>query len=618
MDSSHPPEKVFRVWCIALIAILSTLLRTEAAIIQNDVFWKDDAGNPIFSQGGNVLKVGDVYYWYGVNYNWAANYEANPAPTNKGQSSFKSVRCYSSKDLAHWKLEGDVLNKSQTGGGWFGRLGVVHNPKTGKFVLIAQGSGPGQKGGQYFATSDAATGPFTFDHVQPTLANVVNGNSGDQSVFQDDDGKAYLVYCNQKGRSHMYISELKPEDYLAVGPAKEISHGPGREGNCMFKYSGRYYVCSSPLHGWNSSATYYISSAQVLGPYSAEAVMKNSDKDFSHVTQSGLFVTAVGSKQTTIIFGGDRWSDFGGNGIGYNEWCPITFEGAAPVFNSLSQWDIDAASGTWKIGPGNNYILNPSFEADRVSQQVLAGWKNESSGGQDPDSNSGDAHSGRFCMQQKSGGNYTATMSQEIDDLPNGTYTLTAWAKSSGGQKSAMLVARNFGGADQSVSLSDFIRDWKEVSIPDIHVTNGKCEVAISSDASGGQWLQMDDLALVNSSGGEIEVKPSAPSAAATPAPSAPTPSVQQQGGAIAAATPQPRQFASVAEAQAEAMHDYPQLGIQGSRFNAEFVARYSRYSKERPELFRDNSWPLQIASEVAATLSSTSNAASPAPAAAQ
>ena len=102
--------------------------------------------------------------------------------------------------------------------------------------------------------------------------------------------------------------------------------------------------------------------------------MVNSGLDFCHVTQTGFFITVKGTEDTTVIFCGDRWSDFAGNGIGYNQWCPVTFNGTTPVFNSLSQWSLDAVKGTWRVGPGNNYILNPGFEADRVLQTSLAGW----------------------------------------------------------------------------------------------------------------------------------------------------------------------------------------------------------------------------------------------------
>src|SRR6185437_4833032 len=57
------------------------------ATLQNDVFWKDTSGNPIYSQGGGVLKVGATYYWYGAKYNGAVTYYNNPAAGKNGDVS---------------------------------------------------------------------------------------------------------------------------------------------------------------------------------------------------------------------------------------------------------------------------------------------------------------------------------------------------------------------------------------------------------------------------------------------------------------------------------------------------------------------------------------------------
>jgi hypothetical protein len=39
---------------------------------------------------------------------------------------------------------------------------------------------------------------------------------------------------------------------IGTQTAVRIGGGTGREGNCMFKHNGRYYFCSSDLHGWNA------------------------------------------------------------------------------------------------------------------------------------------------------------------------------------------------------------------------------------------------------------------------------------------------------------------------------------------------------------------------------
>jgi hypothetical protein len=490
-----------RMTWITVLALLVWGWAARAAIIQNDVFWKDTSGNLLFSQGGGMLKVGKTYYWYGINYGRAATYAADPSSQIKARAGFQSVTCYSSTDLAHWKFESTALAQDQVGRGWFGRLGVVYNAQSGKYVLVAQGGSPQGIHGEYFATSNSPTGPFIFDNVQSNIPFIANGGTGDQTTFQDDDGKAYVICCNKSGRSHLYVAPLRDSDFLAIQSATEISQGPGREGNCMFKYKGRYYFCSSDLHGWNASPTHVISATHILGPYGPEVLMRNTDLDFSHVTQTGFFVTVNGANQTTIIYAGDRWSDFGGNGIGYNQWCPLSFDGTTLVFHSFSQWDLNASTGEWRVGPGNNYVLNPSFEADRVLQRTLAGWSNTTNiQGGDPNGNlKGAGHSGNFCMQQSYPTDYTASMSQDIPGLPNSTYTLTAWVKSSGGQNSAVIAAKNFGGTDLTYSIAKPIANWTQVSIPGVKVTNGKCEVAIISDAKANNWVQVDDVSLIDS-----------------------------------------------------------------------------------------------------------------------
>lgn len=78
----------------ALLFVGPANAATTGETLQNDVFWKDASGNPIYSQGG-VLKVGSTYYWYGAKYNGAVTYP--------------------STDLVHWKFEGNALTASDLG-----------------------------------------------------------------------------------------------------------------------------------------------------------------------------------------------------------------------------------------------------------------------------------------------------------------------------------------------------------------------------------------------------------------------------------------------------------------------------------------------------------------------
>jgi hypothetical protein len=447
---------------------------TSAKLIRNDVFWKDTSGTPIYSQGGGVLLVGDTYYWYGVKYNGAVTYAANPVAKN-GDTSFAGVTIYSSKDLASWKLENTV--KFSNAGGWFGRLGVVYNANTKKYVLIAQGGG-----GLFFATSSTPTGNFTFNNVQTNLSGITNGGTGDQTTFQDDDGKAYLICSSVRGRSHQYVVPLRASDYLAIGTPVEIAKGKGREGNALFKYNGRYYFCSSDLHGWNTSQTYCMSATNILGPYGAEFVMRNTERDYSHVTQTGFFITVKGSAQSLVIFAGDRWSDFAGNGVGYNQWMPLTFDGAAPIFQSVSEWSLDVATGKWSVGSDNNYALNPSFEADRISVTKPVGWTTSNG------SNVAGGHTGRWSWRLTG----ASSLEQAVSALPNGAYTLSAWVKGSGAS-GAVLFAKGSGGADRSASLASANGNWAKVSVPEVLVSNGQTRIGVSTTSG---TITVDDFVL--------------------------------------------------------------------------------------------------------------------------
>ncbi|MEJ7665165.1 MAG: hypothetical protein WKG07_39405 [Hymenobacter sp.] len=80
------------------------------------------------------------------------------------------------------------------------------------------------------------------------------------------------------------------------------------------------------------------------------------------------------------------------------------------------------------------------------------------------------------------------TTYQVITGLENGTYALTAWVKGSD-HKAARLQARNFGGAALAADIAASPNDWVLVSVPNINVQNGQCEIGVYSDAKAGQWL---------------------------------------------------------------------------------------------------------------------------------
>ena len=124
-------------------------------------------------------------------------------------------------------------------------------------------------------------------------------------------------------------------------------------------------------------------------------------------------------------------------------------------------------------------MLNSSFEADRVAVTAPAGWTTTSG------ANVSGKHTGNWSWQLTG----TSSLAQSIPSLPNGTYTLSAWVKSSA--TGAQLYVKS-GGA-QKTSAIPSTTTWTSVTIPNIAVTSGQAEVGATGS---GQTVTIDDFAL--------------------------------------------------------------------------------------------------------------------------
>lgn len=534
-----------------LTANCSVTVNDDDKLITNDRFYTDTDGNILYSQGGGIFKFpgDDTYYWYGVRYKEAVSYAQNPEPKSVEHPAFEAYTCYTSKDLVNWEYKGDVATTQTLGQswcGWAGRCGVVYNANAKKYVLVSQFNGT------IIASADNPLGPFKYEQGYfwggTALPGIANGDTGDLTMFYDDDGSAYMICSSANGRGHLYVVPMRESDYCDFDTAriKEIGGSTGDyfdedgtvkpkdkggiEGDCMFKYNGKYYFTGSDLYGWHGSRVYVFQSDSILGDYHkirpdyniSEAdsarqlpyIMKNAKKSYAHNSQTGFYYTLHGSKQETVIYCGDRWSDFCGNGLGYNQWVPLSFEGEndMPVFNDLSQWRLDAETGEWSVGEGNNYLSNPQFDADRVDLNCLTGWECSDNVGGSATGNVKDRiYSGKYSARHSANADYIAKMKQTVTDLPDGVYTLRASVKSSGGQNECKLYA-NADGTEYSTSLKSPMNSWTEVVIKNITVTNGECEIGLYSDANAGNYVRIDDMYFTkNTEEGHADVKAEEP-----------------------------------------------------------------------------------------------------------
>ncbi len=518
--------------------LITNMVKAQARNIKNDVFWNTKDGRPIYSQGGGIFRFADPvtgvkkYYWYGVHYLEAETYRNDPSVTLTN-NNFESVTCYSSTDLANWTFEGDVLTKdtvNQSGRKtWVGRLGVAYIAEIHKYALIVQ------HGSRVLITvADSPTGPFAW-HQEINMESMIGTtNTGDQTVFTDEDsGKSYLIYSYGKGRNKIYVSEIGvKEGKVDLLDCTKVFQGESREGNCMFKYNGRYYMCASNIYGWDASYAYFLAADNIRGPYiptNDMQVINGCMDDFAHVTQTGFFVAVKGSKQETVIFCGDRWADFAGNGLGYNQWCPLSFDGKTPYFNSLSSWDLDARTGGWKAAGDNNYVKNGSFEADRKNipsiikpvQQQLTGWMTTviegnsislDSTAHSPVLNYSNSESDRkIVIGEKSlnisdRAGFSRKISQVITtssyvNLEDGLYTLTATVKNSGGFTKLEMYAET-NSKRLTYNIKDENKTWQTITIANIAVRAGKVEIGFLAAGTANAFCYVDDVSLVK--GGKV------------------------------------------------------------------------------------------------------------------
>ena len=504
----------------------------EEKKIVNDIFWDTVDGRPIYSQGGGIFRYPDAetgerhYYWYGVRYAEARQYREDPSVTWP-QCTFEAVTCYRSDNLVDWTFVGDVLTREEVTrhghAGWVGRLGVAYLPEWNRYVLLVQNND-----GVLFALSDTPTGPFTWHRRISMKEMIGTPNTGDQTVFVDEDtGKSYLIYSYGRGRNRIYVSEIGVRDGQAdLLDCTQIFKGAGREGNCLFKYKGRYYMCASNLYGWDSSFAYYLVADDIRGPYEPlndMQIMPGCADDYAHVTQTGFFYTVRGTREETVLYCGDRWADFAGNGLGYNQLCPLSFDGKEPYFNSLHAWYLNAGTGEWRVAEENNYVKNGSFEADRRPipcpakpvQDYLLGWATEVVKGNAV--KVGDDDSPRLNYENTADdrkqviGEKSLYISDKVDferhvfqtvesspyvDLPDGVYRLEARLKNSEGFERFEMYAQ-CGETRYTCRVKKASPTWRTIEIERVRVRGGKVEIGFRAKAVAGAWACIDDVTFV-------------------------------------------------------------------------------------------------------------------------
>jgi hypothetical protein len=299
--------------------------------IANGGFWNDTSGKRIEAHGGGFIQVGDTWYWVGED-------------KSKNSGNFFGVNVYASKDLAHWQFKNAIITRQTStdlaaADRIIERPKIIYNDTTKKYVMWLHWDGAN------YATAQA--GVFTCDTVDGNYAQVShfqpNSNMArDDSLFKDDDGKAYFM-ASANNNLDMIIYQLA-DDYLSVkSQVVTVFAGKQREAPAMFKQNGRYFLITSAATGWDPNQAQYASATSIAGPWSSLA---NLGDGTTYDTQSAFVIPFTGSQATTYIFAGDRWQDPDLVSSKYI-WIPLQMSGTSLTLADYAQWQLDVSTGHW-------------------------------------------------------------------------------------------------------------------------------------------------------------------------------------------------------------------------------------------------------------------------------
>ncbi|MFG2822072.1 arabinogalactan endo-beta-1,4-galactanase [Kitasatospora sp. NPDC048365] len=148
-------------------------------------------------------------------------------------------------------------------------------------------------------------------------------------------------------------------------------------------------------------------------------------------------------------------------------------------------------------------LTNAGFETDGTATATPTGWSTYSAAGQNSASyTEAGGHTGSYRLTHWASTAYKVETYQYLSGLTNGTYTLSAWVRSSGGQNSAYLALRNCGSTEQRTDLPPTPNGAWIHLVTSVKVTGAQCTVSINSDANAGNWLNVDDLAFTSGTTG--------------------------------------------------------------------------------------------------------------------
>src|ERR1035437_3124715 len=338
--AGSPPHFILKaLMVLAIWTAEAAVLHASMQTIVPGGDWYHTSGNIIYATEGGILNYNGTYYLWGMD-------------RSANNSTFTGVNLYSSPDLKNWTFVNKILKSTSNtllgGGVTIERAKILYNSSTNQFVMWMhyEDHNAYNVAEVAYATCGTIGGDYTFQsHFQP-----MGLDSRDMNVYQDTDGKAYLI-CTTLGNQNVSLFALDPT-YTSV--TSEVFRGAASnnmacEGHAIIKSGGYYFWIMSWCSGWDFNDNHYYYATSLAGPWTSGGNIATANAH-TYESQGGWAFQVTGSGGSTFIYMGDRWS-VNNFSMSRMVMLPISVNGTTLQMPWHDQWDIDTQTGLWQTGP---------------------------------------------------------------------------------------------------------------------------------------------------------------------------------------------------------------------------------------------------------------------------
>lgn len=277
---------------------------------------------------GGIVQVAGMFYEYGTAYDCGFQWQV---PGTR----WCGFRMYSSTDLRTWRDRGLMFDPSS----WQGRCApagcfrphVVHNDTTGRFVLWFNAADRQQ---YVVFTAPSPAGPW--QHAD----DVELPPSGDEALFVDSDGSAYLVRTDLAGRratarTHELVVERLDATYTRVIATMSRPPVGFVEAPSLWRHDGVYYLAySDPACPYcTGTGTSVMQARSLAGPWSRPYSISARSCGGQPTMVSVLELAG----RPLLLVQSDRWVRLGSDRITRNQaratqaWVPAAYDASGRI-----------------------------------------------------------------------------------------------------------------------------------------------------------------------------------------------------------------------------------------------------------------------------------------------